>query len=281
MDIEVVYEKAQKGILNQEDLNSFLSVRFEDINGDYIEENSVIVETICNNKYSFESKDFSYIFSLINSDEPNLFQNFFEKTIKNHVTVSDKDFSVILAKYPYIDQNDNLSESKNKFLDYILNQTEVNISELNLLRLFTEHQEVVSKYLKNDDLSFSQPFYNYLNQHYLYKNLIKDKDIKLIPLKDNTLENFSYELLLSANYLNELQEKKINYREDVLNHFLKNTFTIIFNPENSVQREYFSFDEVKRNANHAINSAKPVVQKSIEEIRQTYTSNHPFAKLKK
>lgn len=282
MNIEVVYEKAQTGLLNQDDLNTFFRERFQDINGDYIEEGCVIVETICgNDKYTFESKDVGYIFSLIPKDEPNLFKDFFEKIIKNNVIVLDQDFSIILSDYAYIDKNNSLIEIKNKFFDYILNQKEVNVSEINLLRLFTQHPEVVTKYLKNDDLSFSQPLYNYLNQHYLYKDLIKNKNIKIIPLKDNTLENFSHELVLSTNYLHEVQEKKINYREDVLNHFLKNTYNNAFNPTQSLERENFSFDKVKITVAHAINAAIPVVQKSIEEIRQTYTPNHPFAKLKK
>lgn len=193
----------------------------------------------------------------------------------------------ILDSFYYSDNIEHIQDRKNKFIDYAVNQKDFSLTELNFLKVFTQYEDVAIKILKKDMLSFSQPLYNYLNEHYLYKDLVKDKKIHIVPLNDNEIEHLAHELVLTFNYMNEFIPHKIsyypvslNYNPSGLNGFFTKTCQIIFDPNNN-NKEQFTFDFAKKNINIAIELEKPIVEKSIQEIRNNYKPNHPFFKLKK
>lgn len=287
-DIEEAYKLAKQGKIPEEYVQEIFTKGFDDYNNDFSHEITFIIKSFLkNDKNILDPVNISPIVSLITYYNKALFKEFTDKVMSNGIKISENNFMKIVDSFYYSDNIEYIKDRKNKFIDYAINQQDFSLTELNNLKLFTQYENIALKILKKETLSFSQPLYNYLNQHYLYKDTIKDKVINIIPIIDNTIEHLSHELVLTANYINKFISQEIsydpvslNYNPQLLNPFLTKTYKMIFDPTNN-NRDKFIFEFAKKNINIAIEMTKPIVQKNITEIRQQYTSDHPFFKLKK
>lgn len=288
LDIEEAYKLAKQGKIPEEYVQEIFTQGFDDYNNDFSHEITFIIKSFLkNDKNILDPVNISPIVSLITYYNKALFKEFTDKIMSNGIKISEDNFMKIVDSFYYSDNIEYIKDRKNKFIDYAINQQDFSLTELNNLKVFTQYETIALKMLKKETLSFSQPLYNYLNQHYLYKDTIKDKVINIIPIIDNTIEHLSHELVLTANYINKFISQEIsydpvslNYNPQLLNPFLTQTYKMIFDPTNN-NRDKFIFEFAKKNINIAIEMTKPIVQKNITEIRQQYTSDHPFFKLKK
>lgn len=284
-----MYKLARQGVTPKHFVEHVLAHGFNDYNNDYRSEIHYIMKTIFKyDNYDMQSSEIPSFVGLINFYSKALYKEFFDKLVRNKIDISEDNFTLLLDQDIFIPNMnvkymDSIKQSREKFINYVLEQNVLNLDELKLLKVLTQHQNVAEKLLSKDELKVSQPIYDYLKQHFKYKDLILNKQIEIIPSQDSSVSVLAKELVLTANYMDDFFKQNIKYDTGYLNEFFNKTYRMIFD-KNNHNKDNFTFDFVKKQVQIAVDTMNyfPVFnQKTIEDMRKNYSSNNPFAKLKK
>lgn len=275
-ELQEIHAASQKGALSKEHLDIMLNHDYDDYNSDFLTEVREIIKTILDNDDNvIEKNEVGQLLYLVGNEAFGFFSSFFDKIIRNNLEITPNTFDHIL----YFNPPQLISQDR--IINYIFNQEDFNLSELQLLKVFTAHKKIAEKVLNQDNLTLSQPLYNYLQENDYYKDMIKDKNFHIVESIDNTIEKLSKELLLTENYKHDLDVKNIPYKKELVDKFLKDTYSMIFD-ETNLNRDKFTFDLAKKQIDIAVESMNYPKQFDLNTIAQMRKNpNNPFGKLKK
>lgn len=301
IDIEEVYKMAKKGTIAKEHLEEIFTNGFNDYNNDFSYEIQNILKYILKSDTNVinESNVKEMTLLLDSNHVPHLYKDLFDNIIRNNTLVSPENFDLIIVKtsnvYDFKEKFLNeFKKSKEKFLNYTLMQKDFKLDELSMLKIFTMYPDIAKKIIEQNDLTLAKPIYEYLNETYQYKDIVKDKKINIVDFEQPIITHLSKELALTSNYMQDFLKKDVKYDPVYLNNFFKKTYSIIFDKTNT-NIDKFNLSFVEKQVNIAVDSAAyeakiaeeniKLKAQSVEEIitnmRNKYPSNHPFARFKK